>query len=564
MTSKPVRYTPPSARQLLSRILETPELVSAVRALPAAALAKLIEHVGLEDAGDLVALATTEQLQLVFDEDLWKRERPGEDETFDADRFALWLEVMLETGEELTARKLTELPAELVTLALHRHILVINADELSVEMADPTRDFTLMNKALDSCLYQEISEYQVISRRHDGWDTILAVLLALDRDHHDFLRRLLARCCAMSSDYIEESGGLYRVLSSEEMLETDLAADREDRRATQGYVAPSAALSLLRLARGTALEVLRTQARDPVTRAYFRELVRRTGTGRSPQVARAPASHDQVARDQAARDQAAREQAARDQAAPLVEVLRQAEVLPETRSPLLLEGRSDAAPLPVGLLAHAIPRLQQEAPEAHAARMEELAYLANVLIAGCSVGGRGFRPLEAAQVAVATVNLGLEHLLEIASAERGSPEARDRRAVEVLASEGADKLFLLGVQLLQQLALEAPRTLERLLGAAAPGDQRRARALERGIASVRSAVGSGKPWLARGVTELLEGAVEESDLSALRGLLDECPTRRGALRDDAAGVALELITTLEQRDRARTLLDGIGALPARS
>ena len=88
-----------ASRALLTRILDEPNLVAAVQALPAPVLGKLIDHVGLEDAGEIVALASTEQLKRIFDDDLWRSERPGKDETFDASRFALWLEIMLEAGE---------------------------------------------------------------------------------------------------------------------------------------------------------------------------------------------------------------------------------------------------------------------------------------------------------------------------------------------------------------------------------------------------------------------------------------------------------------------------------
>lgn len=60
-----------------------------------------------------MALATTEQLRQVFDEDLWASAGPGLDPTLDPQRFALWLEVMLEAGEAATAAQLAELPEEL-------------------------------------------------------------------------------------------------------------------------------------------------------------------------------------------------------------------------------------------------------------------------------------------------------------------------------------------------------------------------------------------------------------------------------------------------------------------
>src|SRR5690349_15377716 len=103
--------------QLLLRILERPGLVAAVRELPGAVLGKLIDRIGLEDAGELVALASTEQLERVFDDDLWRADRAGADETFRPERFALWLRVMADAGEEALVERLCELPQGLVALA---------------------------------------------------------------------------------------------------------------------------------------------------------------------------------------------------------------------------------------------------------------------------------------------------------------------------------------------------------------------------------------------------------------------------------------------------------------
>ncbi len=113
------------------RILERPGLVAAVRELPGAVLGKLIDRIGLEDAGELVALASTAQLERVFDDDLWRADRAGGDETFRPERFALWLQVMLEAGEGALVQRLCELPQELVALAVHRLVLVLDNDVLT-------------------------------------------------------------------------------------------------------------------------------------------------------------------------------------------------------------------------------------------------------------------------------------------------------------------------------------------------------------------------------------------------------------------------------------------------
>src|SRR5918911_4157512 len=110
----------PASAKLLMRILERPGLVAAVRELPGAVLGKLIERIGLEDAGELVALASTAQLERIFDDDLWRADRAGGDETFRPERFALWLRVISEAGEEALVRRVCGLPPELLALPVHR------------------------------------------------------------------------------------------------------------------------------------------------------------------------------------------------------------------------------------------------------------------------------------------------------------------------------------------------------------------------------------------------------------------------------------------------------------
>lgn len=56
-------------RALLTRLIEMPDLAATIQALPAERFAALVRELGVEDAGELVALATTEQLVQAFDED---------------------------------------------------------------------------------------------------------------------------------------------------------------------------------------------------------------------------------------------------------------------------------------------------------------------------------------------------------------------------------------------------------------------------------------------------------------------------------------------------------------
>jgi uncharacterized protein DUF6178 len=365
---------PANSRQLLARILEMPDLALAVQALPARVLARVIDAVGLEDAGEIVAFASPAQLAEVFDEDLWRSEQPGGDDRFDGDRFLVWLEVMTEAGDAFVAERLASIPEDLVTLALHEHLLVLDVDELLAEMRGLDEDDgKAVEKALSNCLSEEIDQYQLVARRHDGWDTVLAAVLAMDRDHHTLLTRILERLCAMTAEHVDREGGLHGALTAEEMLEADVAADREDRRAEAGYVAPSEARAFLKLARQALAEL--PKEHDPVTRAYFR------GLGRSFEV---PAGEPSA----------------------LARVLLQAGVVAPSAggTPLLGSGVTPREPL----LVRSMRALAESDPVAFAARGEEIAYLANVLVVGTSIEGRRYRPAEAVQKVIEVCSRGLE------------------------------------------------------------------------------------------------------------------------------------------------------------
>ncbi len=376
-----------SPQRLLTHILENFELVAAVRELPPAALGKLIHGVGLEDAGEIVALASTEQLESVFDEDLWTRDDDWE-ERFDVRRFALWLSVFAEAGDEQLVRRLVELPLEFLTLAVARMVLVIDIDALAVEMSEAGDDLDYVEKALESAAHEEWEEFRLIAREGAGWDDLWHALAALDRDHHALLRRILERCAAMSSEWIDDNGGLYAVLTSDEMLEVDVRAARDDRRAAKGFVASSDARAFLELAsRGDPAP------RDAITRAYFREL--------------APEPAARVAFRRA------------EPTSRLTKLIEQAS---PRRSAALAPRRSR-------LLDGALAALFVNAPEQHAERLEELAYLANVL-AAAAPPDQPLRPVEALEAAIAITNLGLE----LASGDERAPE-------RVLATTHADQLF---------------------------------------------------------------------------------------------------------------------------
>jgi hypothetical protein len=419
------RQSIPTSSALLMQILEQPELVSAVRELPAPVLSKLIDRIGLEDSGELVALATSEQLERMFDDDLWKAARAGDDETFRPDRFALWLEIMMEAGEAHLIQRLLALPRDLLALAVHRLVLVVDMDALADVMSAPTHDAMELDRALENTPYEEWEEFRMFARDPNAWDIVGSALLSLDRDHHDYLRAILEQCCAMTTEFINGNGGLYQVLSSEELLENDVAAEREDRRAAQGFVSPADARSFLELARrGEALE-----ERDPITHAYFRD-VARPAVEKPDAVA---ASGSQLTAASPGLDR-------------LVTLLSEAEVMgTAAEQPLAAltsgkagkKARKSKESRTAPLFEAAMSSLRERDAVVFSQRVAELGYLVNVIMAGSEQKGRAPRPLEALQRVLRACEAGLRSQFETKTIAGAA-------ALSLVARTPADQLFRRG------------------------------------------------------------------------------------------------------------------------
>src|SRR5262245_49292082 len=165
------------ARGLLARIQDTPHLAQVIPRLPPEMLHRVIQTCGLEDCSDLVAMATPEQLQRVFDLDLWRPPRPGFDEQLDAARFGTWLEVLMASGAAVAAQKIVGMDADLVIAALAEHVRVFdNAAVAPLESPDGDEVFEHRRSA---GLEGEVGGYLLEARRHDAWDTIVELLLIL-------------------------------------------------------------------------------------------------------------------------------------------------------------------------------------------------------------------------------------------------------------------------------------------------------------------------------------------------------------------------------------------------
>jgi len=387
----------PTAGTLLGRLLEDPELLPQIRALPATVLRRAIVEIGLEDAGELIALASLEQLREVFDEDLWRSPQPGQDDDFDGPRFALWLEVLLEAGEGFVADRLADFSEDFLVFAFSQLVRVIDTAALTASLA-AAEDAGQLDWILDSTLCQELDEYLVVSRLETGWDAVWTSLLALDGRHGTLLRAVLHRCWLATQEQVDRAGGLHAALNDDELLLEDARAEREERRAARGYVSPADARAFLALARRTA----GSPESDPITRAYFRDLQRDE-----------PALGSHGSRPQPAR------------ATPLRRLLAEAGIDPRPETSL---------PARLSLFRRSMAALLVSDPDAHRRVLDELAYLANVLVAGDT--SRGWAPAEAAQRVLALCDEGLHSVLS------REPHADERDSAErILARWGAVGLF---------------------------------------------------------------------------------------------------------------------------
>ncbi len=272
---------------------------SALRSLEPAALAAVVEEVGLEDAGEIAALMSPAQLAGVLDHDLWKSARPGDEERFDAARFGLWLEVLLEMGADKAAARLLELDAhneDVVALGLSRIFLVFETDTIALSLRGDDDEGAQVDKLLESSATTELDGWFLVARGAAHTDAALAVVVELDAHHREDLDRVLHRIAALTDVAADDAGGLLALLTADEQLESDAAGARLDRREAQGFVSPPDARAFLRLCDAGAVT-----GDDAVSRAYLGPVHARTRAAELAFLANVLVVHEGLAPADAAR-----------------------------------------------------------------------------------------------------------------------------------------------------------------------------------------------------------------------------------------------------------------------
>jgi Family of unknown function (DUF6178) len=514
-SDKPARRDATGGRSLLDRILNTPSLEHVVPRLRPDLLHRVIESCGLEDCGEIVALATPEQLASIFDLDLWRAAQPGLDEQFDADRFGVWLEVLVETGAAAAAQKLAGMDVDLVIAGLAQHALVYDIaavtpyettdGELITFYADAIRVF-------DDGLKFDVGGYLLLAKRADSWDAIVEVLTSLDARHPDYFHQVMQGCRALSNSG-REIDGLDNLLSEGDQAMLDLAVDREQRREKQGYVTPAQARAFLQMSRELRLGSDAMPPANPLARAYFRAIdeTRAADANSASSETKLLAAGSEAATDPPIPVDSA------EAVATFFEILSDTGILAQPPRALLggLEARAPR-------LAHIRARLEfafDQNQAAYSARNEELTYLANTLMAGCSIQARPFTAQEASDAAIAICNLGLENW-----PPHWLPANTTAPPISFLIDHDLVSVFQVGWTVLHcEVSMYAAEQLIGVLDRMRCDD----REIQAGLDVLRIKMAkhwqAGAPWRARDALDVI-ATLDLLAWAVLLALIDECPT----------------------------------------
>ncbi len=523
-SDKPARLDATDVRGLLDRILNTPSLEHVVPRLRPDLLHRVIQTCGLEDCGEIVALATPEQLARIFDLDLWRAAKAGQDEQFDADRFGVWLEVLVETGAAAAAQKLAGMDVALVIAGLAQHTLVY---DIAAVTPYETTDGELITfyadeiSVFDDGLTFDVGGYLLVAKRADSWEAVVEVLTSLDAEHPDYFHQVMRGCRALSNSG-REVDGLDDLLSEGDQAMLDLAVDRERRREKQGYAMPAQARAFLQMSRELRFGSDAMPPANPLARTYFRDIDETRAADTHSASNSSGSSGASELLEAGSEAQPAPEDSA-EAVAAVLEILSDAGIL--AQPPRALLGGSEArAPRLDQFRARLEFALDQD-QAAYSARNEELAYLANTLMAGSSIQARPFTAQEASDAAIAVCNLGLENW-----PLRWLPANATAPPISFLVDHDLVSVFQVGWKILHdEVSMYAAEQLIKVLRRLRCND----REIQAGLDALRIEMAkhwqAGAPWRARDALDVI-ATLDLLAWAVLLALIDECPALHAGAR----------------------------------
>jgi len=467
--------------QRLQRVLDGPELARVAPHLPPEVLHRLIRHVGLEQSVDLVEALSEKQLTAVLDLDLWRAPLAGADEELDADRFGDWVEALVARDAAAAARVIARCDRSLAVTGLSRFIRVLDPGVLEPTEStdDERRDDVLF---VPDGLTAELGGYHVQARREDTWDAIAALLIELSAHNAECFQDLMDGCRRLSNAG-HEVDGLDDLLDTPDQLLHDVTVDRDDRREARGFSTAADARAFLAIARPG-----RSRAQmNPIAAAWIREAGIRSREDAREAIG-VPSLPPAEAFDE------------------IIRVLAAHDLIPEHPRALLGSG---AAGDPAGLQA-LMEHLRERHPDVCLTRAQELAFVANALVAGCRLQSRAFTPREASEAASATCSLGLQR--------QPAPPG-----VDYLVGHDLIGIFEDGwAALHREVSLFVGEALLAALRGARTGESETLAGLQELQRSLEMHLAAGTPWLAGDALEVL-ALLDTLAWSGLLGLLSECP-----------------------------------------
>jgi hypothetical protein len=551
-TSLPARHVS-RERPLLERILETPHLAQVIPQLQPEVLHRVIERCGLEDCAELVMLTTPEQLTRILDLDLWRAASAGRDEQFDPDRFGVWLEVLMEAGTQRAAEKLSEMDPDLIVAGLAGHVRVFDPAAVTPYS---TLDGDVMTPAanLGDGPTAEIGGFLLAAKRTDAWDALTSILTFLQAEHPSLFAALMGGCRALSYSR-PEVDGLDTVLDVDGQAMFDLAICRERRREAQGYSTPAQARAFLQMSRELQLNSVPPEP-NLIARAYFQALDASANGNESDPPAAAQASGAEP-----------NEKAAADAVAAVVEVLMDAGIVaPQPRA--LLNAADDERPHFERLQRHMRAAIDRDA-RVCSARNQELAYLANVIMAGCSIQARPWTLQEASDAAVAVCNLGLENWPSHWLPAHGGSSDIEGVAVlpeDFLLTHDLVTVFQVGWKVLfDEVAMYVARQLVLILDGLRVSDSDIQTGLDTLYAQLSKYRRDGVPWRARDALEVI-AILDMPAWAALLGLIDELPVIHAAMaasvNPHARSVSATAFEFISENSQIAAVREFVRLLPA--
>ncbi len=444
--TRPSDKSPRSAKQLMETMTGSEALPVFVQRIDPHTLKNLVDDVGIEDAGPLIAHASQNQLVHLLDETIWTGAKPGDPDKLSVAELLRWLDLWNGLGARFAADKLYELGADFCALAFSR-LLVVSDNDLTPRIIDEH--------------IQAVGPFLVRVRVDDEWDTAQSAVNALWEEYPDFTESVLGRLAFRHSTL-----NLTGEDDTARVLDADAGAAHEQGREQAGYVTSIMAGSFLRTLAGLDVDELSAeQAYDLQTAEYFRRrraLRERAAAEVESGAADSAANAADEATDGPEHEAAWRpqmgesEQPGTADPAELDSLTAQLEAYErdQHRPVALLGGPETAGVQESQWVRLALGRLQED-PACFDERMDELTYLANLLMVGAELDGGRLESGVAAQLVVATCNLGASHSLWLTAPEDPVAAVADALA----APPGLVRLFRIGWHLLANLPGEVAQRL---------------------------------------------------------------------------------------------------------